>query len=164
MTKHKFHYVFVLLCLPIIAWGGQVCERKILLVDGQYTAPAGWHVTFIKAQPGKQKLLFLMSTFNFDHKNNENNFRISCFYKAPDDLTQLEVTTDLDNIQPPSTWKALDDKSTYCFPIKPVNPDDCPFEVKTKISRLFQFWNKLHLLPSLALRLFHHNSSSVENI
>ena len=79
----------------------------------------------------KHKLLFFIAVYNYDHQNKENQRRISCLYKAPDNHFFIEITTDQQNLPLPAhehtAWKILSDTAEICFPDHAIDPASCPW-------------------------------------
>ncbi|MHB1947041.1 MAG: hypothetical protein ACYCQI_02860 [Gammaproteobacteria bacterium] len=125
-------FCFFSLCIVNDAYASEYCPKTVDIINGKYTPPVGWHLTYhaiTKSGVKSGTLLFYIVTVNYDHQIGTNNNRISCYYKNPDDNLKLEITTDKSGYAQPKGgyWQALGGDAVYCFPSKSVDPSDCPW-------------------------------------
>lgn len=106
------------------------CPKDLTAKGASFTPPPGWNVTLLRTTPASGKVLFYISTYNYDHKVGSNNNRVSCLYESRNNDTEIEITTNSENITKPANpqWKPLDDTSLYCFPEDQLNAAECFWE------------------------------------
>lgn len=112
------------------AFSTQFCPKNIMIEDKHYSAPKGWHVTSELLENANEKLIFHIAVWNYDQKVGADNNQITCSYKNGTSKSNVDITTDQTNFKKPiaSPWADLDSNSSYCFPTRPVDPNDCGWE------------------------------------
>lgn len=134
MTKKIIAILFLVL-LHMTMMGGaiaDVCPDNVSIVNGQFTAPKGWHITYSKIETQNKLLSFYIATYNYDQKIGLNQNSISCMYEDGPAVTRVQITTDKTGWTKPvaPNWENLDPDSPdslLCFPSRSINPNDCPW-------------------------------------
>lgn len=131
MNKHKLMIIVAVVIYSNSLSASQYCPKD-LKISKDYVPPQGWHVTYYESKSKKKvdQVIFHISEYNYDHKKGENSNSISCFYRDRENTAMIEITTNQANFPSPSNtgaWQQLDPTSLFCFPIKPVDPTDCPW-------------------------------------
>lgn len=127
--RNNIFNLFILIFFINNVFAQETCPPSIMITKKHYKIPTGWHVTREVMKEDNEKLIFQISVWNFDHKVGSDDDRITCIYKNGMTDSNIDITTDKKNFKKPPIlpWVKLDDTSEYCFPARPVNPEDCPW-------------------------------------